>query len=133
MSKHPQQAPTNNNGQIVRLQKSETFSGPVPPPEVIEKYERILPGAAERIFTNWEKQTEHRHNLESRVVKTDNLKSILGVVFGFIAVMGAIWGGVYTALHGYTLFGGGLSLAGLAMLVTAFVTSRKKIKKEEGN
>lgn len=117
--------PPDRRERVIQLQHSnETFIGPVPPPEIIEGYEHILPGAAKRIFDQWEKQTDHRQKLEKKVINTDSLKSLLGVIFGFITVMGTILAGVYTALMGSPIFGGGLSLAGLAMLATAFITSR---------
>lgn len=109
----------------VQMHKQETFAGPIPHPDIIEKYNKILPGAAERIFTSWENQTQHRQSLERSIVKTDNLKSILGVILGFIVVIITIIGGIITALNGHPLFGSGLSLVGLAMLATAFITSRK--------
>jgi uncharacterized membrane protein len=121
-----QQPPNGRPITTLHSQKIETFQGPVPRPEIIEKYEKILPGAAERIFKSWENQTEHRQNLERSVVKTDNFKSILGVVLGFFVVVIAIIGGIITLLQGQPLFGGGLSLVGLAMLATAFITSRKE-------
>jgi uncharacterized membrane protein len=107
------------------MEKRETFEGPVPHPDIIEKYERILPGAAERIFKSWESQTAHRQALERSVIATDNVKSILGVILGFAAVVVAIVGGIITAIDGHPLFGSGLSLAGLAMLAATFITDKK--------
>jgi uncharacterized membrane protein len=40
------------------------FSGPLPPPEVLERYEQTLPNAAERIFRLWEEEVGHRRKLE---------------------------------------------------------------------
>ena len=40
------------------------FSGPIPPPSIIEGYERGLPGSADRIITMAEKQSEHRQRKE---------------------------------------------------------------------
>lgn len=122
--------PNNKNGQIVHLEQAEIFSGPVPHPEIIERYEKIYPGAAKIIFEEWDNQVKHRQNIEKSVIKTDNTKSLLGVVFGFISVMVAIIVGAYLAIKGLDLFGGGLTLVGLVMLATAFKTSREK---EENN
>ena len=117
----------NKNGtQIIQVEKSEMFSGPVPHPEIIERYEKIYPGAAKLIFTEWDNQVKHRQVIEKSIIKTDNIKSLLGVVFGFIIVLTIVIVGAYLVLNGFSFFGSGLSLAGLAMLVTAFKTSRKK-------
>jgi uncharacterized membrane protein len=91
---------------------------------LLQRYDQVVPGAAERIIKKFESQSEHRQRLESIVVKTDSWKSILGVVFGFILAIGAIAGGIYTALQDHPFLGGSLSFAGLAMIVGAFLTTR---------
>ena len=121
----------DKENQLLIQQRAEMFSGPIPPPELIERYEKILPGAAKTIFSEWESQTMHRQKIERSVIATDNLKSILGLVFGFIVVLVAIAGGIYIALRGKELFGSGLSLAGLALLAGAFITSRKQKEPKE--
>ncbi len=115
------------NNHSVTFQKSEMFSGPVPHPEIIERYEKIYPGAAKQIFEEYDRQVLHRHSLEKSLVKTDNIKSILGVVFGFVLAMSALVGGVVVVIFkGISLFAGGLSFSGLALLVLAFTTTRNK-------
>ena len=113
----------NDEGQIAVFQKQE-FSGPVPHPEIVEKYEKILPGAAKNIFENWNKQVEHRQHLEKEVINSDIKKSKIGLFLGFIIVMTAIVGGIITALQGQLLFGGGITFTGLAFIVIAFVTNK---------
>jgi hypothetical protein len=50
-----------------------TYSGPLPHPEVLEHYDRIVPGGAERIFTQFESQAKHRQSIESRVIRSNSL------------------------------------------------------------
>lgn len=40
------------------------FSGPLPHPEILARYEEILPGAATRIFEMAEEQAIHRRYME---------------------------------------------------------------------
>ena len=101
------------------------FSGPLPPPDVLEKYERVSPGAAERIIAMVETQNSHRHELEKSLVnngckqasKGQNCAVTLGalaIIFGAIAgVSGAQWTGSVI---------GGLVVVGL---VSAFIRSRR--------
>lgn len=44
------------------------FSGPLPHPEDLAKYEQILPGAADRLIRMAEQQAAHRQNLEKAVI-----------------------------------------------------------------
>lgn len=45
-----------------------SYSGPIPPPEMLRGYEEILPGAMDRILAMAERQESHRHSLESASV-----------------------------------------------------------------
>ena len=78
-----------NNGQGVVAIRAEEFSGPLPHPDILEHYDRIVPGAAERILTKFEKQTDHRIKIEEQVISIASWKEILGIVFGFIIAMTA--------------------------------------------
>lgn len=42
-----------------------SYSGPLPPPHMLERYERLLPGAAARIFDMAENEQKHRHNWDT--------------------------------------------------------------------
>ncbi|MEK7117594.1 MAG: DUF2335 domain-containing protein [Patescibacteria group bacterium] len=114
-----------------QLQITEHFSGPLPHPKILEHYDRIVPGAADRIIKKFESQTEHRQFLENKVINGDNFRATLGLIFGFIIAMSAIFGGIYTALQGYQWLGGSLSFAGLALLVGAFVKNRHQKENNE--
>jgi uncharacterized membrane protein len=48
---------------------AQHFRGPLPPPELLEHYEKVLPGGAERIFRMAENEQEHRHALEKTLPK----------------------------------------------------------------
>lgn len=128
-------AENRNNGRetLSKVQVS-SYSAPIPSPEMMEAYEKVVPGSAERIIKRFEIQSDHRQSCEKILVWTNSVKSIVGLVFGFIVTLIAIFGGIYTALQGKPWLGGTLSLSGLAMLVGAFITgkisSARESKKE---
>lgn len=51
---------------VVLAQKSEHFEGPIPHPELLERYNSIVPGAAERILQMAEKEQAHRHKIDAQ-------------------------------------------------------------------
>jgi uncharacterized membrane protein len=62
MSKnHPNQQ--NNRTMLVQQTSVQSFSGPLPPPEVLKRFDEIVPGAAERIIKMAEAQSEQRKDL----------------------------------------------------------------------
>lgn len=113
----------SEEGQV--LTRAEHFSGPLPHPETLQKYEDVVPGAAQIIISKFEQQTDHRISIEKSVVKTGNLKEVLGLFAGFLIAMTAIIGGIVTAVNGTPLFAAGLSAAGIGMIVYAFVLGKK--------
>ena len=74
--------------------RGEAFSGPLPPPDLLVKYNTAVPDAAERILRMAEAQSAHRQDIERRVVKSNTLNQTLGTIFGFIIAMGVISGGI---------------------------------------
>lgn len=63
------------------------YSGPLPPPEILEGYERVVPGGANRVITMVEQQAAHRQTLERTVVLSDVKKSYWGLGLGFAVVV----------------------------------------------
>ncbi|MEI6125059.1 MAG: DUF2335 domain-containing protein [Pseudomonadota bacterium] len=105
-------------------------SGPLPPPGEIEQYEKIIPNAAERIFTVFEKQSKHRQEIELRIVKNDCRNSMLGMVFGFIIGMTGITCGAFLIYAGHGSWGAAISGACLTGLVGTFIYGTERRKKE---
>ncbi|WP_175201656.1 DUF2335 domain-containing protein [Achromobacter insolitus] len=49
----------------------QAYEGPIPPPALLEHYNEIVPGAAERIIAMAESETAHRRQMESMQVNAD--------------------------------------------------------------
>ena len=72
MNQEQSPAPQNNQrkeGEKVKsltVTRSESFSGPIPPPAILGEYEKIHAGLADRIMKMAESQSEHRKYLERK-------------------------------------------------------------------
>ena len=77
----PEGTPANSSrgSSLVHQHTEISFSGPLPPPNVLEGFERVLPGAAERIFVMAEKQLDHRMALEKTVVEGGSKRADKGI------------------------------------------------------
>jgi len=53
------------------IKVSQTFSGPLPPPDIINGYNSVVKNGGERIFAMTEKQMQHRIDLEKHIVKEE--------------------------------------------------------------
>jgi uncharacterized membrane protein len=67
---------------VLQMERHE-FSGPLPPPEVLARYNEALPSGAERIVALAEEQARHRRRMEAR-----------GQVLLFAVVLVALVGGI---------------------------------------
>lgn len=91
----------------------------MPAPAQLEQYERILPGAAERILKMAEEQFVHRSNLEQRVIQNAIRNSRLGLLFGFIIGIAGLGVVIYCANQ--PLLAGFVAAINLGGLVGIFV------------
>jgi uncharacterized membrane protein len=107
-----------------------TYSGPLPHPEILEQYDRIVPGGAERIFAQFEMQAAHRQRIESTVIRSNNFVQIFGSISGFLLGVLAIGGGLYLVDRGKSLEGFAAFFSGLGSLVGVFIYG-KKMQAEE--
>lgn len=106
------------------------FTGPLPPPEELAKYEQILAGAADRIIRMAEQQSAHRQSLEAVVIRGNATTQKWGLACAFTIAMSAIWGGIWISLKGMS--GAGLTtiIVALVSLVGVFVYGKSGQKKE---
>ncbi len=114
------------------------YSGPIPPPEFMEKYEKIHPGFADRILKLTEIEGSHRRELEIRNLaaqieheKRFDCEVKLGQVFAFTIAITAILTGAYTAMKGHELSGAFISALGIGGIVTAFLNARNPAKHDK--
>ena len=117
--------------QLVKQEvKTISFSGPVPPPDMLEKYEKIVPGSGKIIFEQFVKQTNHRHQMETKVTESNIKNETRGQWMGFIIFMIGVGGGIALLWKGVNI-AGYISLFGsLAAIIGMFVTRKSKVKKE---
>lgn len=97
------------------------YSGPIPPPAMLDQYNRIVPGAAERIIKMAEQQHSHRITLESKVIASDIRNSILGVICAFVITLAVLLLAGYSIHKNQTWAAGFFSVLGIGGLVSTFI------------
>lgn len=111
--------------------RGEMYSGPIPPPEALARYEEIQPGAADRILKMAEKQQEHRMALETKAIGGQVDQSKRGQIFGFIAIFLCIGAAVFFAVVcNMTKFAATFLTVTMVILVGLFLTGKNVMKKD---
>jgi len=108
---------------------AQQFSGPIPPPELLRKYEELVQGAADRIISMAEKQSNHRQILESQVINSNIGNERLGMILGFLICVLAISGGIYAVVQGKNATGIAAIVTPLVALVAVFIYGKSEQKK----
>ena len=106
------------------------FSGPLPPPHVLEKYSNIIPNGGERIMVMAEEQSKHRRELERKALNTDSRNSLLGIICAFTLGLTTITAGSIIITKGHSFPGTFLGSAGLVGLVSAFIYGTRERRRE---
>jgi uncharacterized membrane protein len=100
------------------------FSGPLPRPEDLAKYEQILIGSADRIIKMAEQQAAHRQALETNTIAEQVRQSGRGQHYALIVSLALVGSALWLGLTGHpivgTIFGGGT----IVSLATVFLTTR---------
>ena len=134
-----------------------THSGPLPPPESMRGYEEVVKGSAERILVMAEKEQENRFasiskdkelyalslkleqdelDQEKEIIRINARNSLVGLIFGFVAVIVLTISTVILILHGHdiagSIFGGTTVVAIVSTLIYGSRVKQQEIiyKKE---
>lgn len=97
------------------------YSGPIPHPDLLQRYNEIYPGAAKQILDDFVQESAHRRIIESKVVNTEAFSQAFGSISaGLIGLLG-VAGGLWLAYAGRALGGLSAILATLASLVGVYL------------
>lgn len=117
----------------VTRETSYSFSGPIPPPQVLGLYNEVLPGCAERLLTAFESQQAHRQSLEKQVVDSGITRAWYGLWCALAVSLAGIGVSALAVIYGQAIpasvIGGGVLLG----LATVFITGRSSQEKERTN
>lgn len=122
--------PRNQPQRQTAIVQAERFSGPLPPPEILERYNQVVPGLADRIVVMAESQARHRQALEQSVINGNIRNERLGQVFAFIIAMSVIVGSLGLLWHGRSTEGLVGILGTLVTLAGVFIFGRWSKSKE---
>ena len=122
---------SKNAATVMKVEAS--FSGPLPPPSLLAKYNEVIPNGAERIMAMAERQSAHRERLEARVVNGNVASQTRGSWFAFILCLVALVGGFYLILHGKSTSGLVAIMVSVGTIGGIFIYSRHEQRQERAD
>ena len=104
------------------------WKGTLPPPQLLAKYDEIMPGLADRLTKMAELQLVHRTELEKNAIPEDQRQSKRGQLFAFILALTFLVAAFILIVEGKETPGTIIGSVDLVALVTVFITGRPKTK-----
>lgn len=127
-SNPPQQVGQKPNEVTVR---HASFSGPMPHPSILEGYERIVPGAAERILSMAEADSRHMQEMDKAALAEAAKEIKRGQIFGFSIGLAALGASMLAIAMGAPTVAGVIGGTTVVGLVSVFIVGRVVKAKEE--
>jgi len=134
-NKRKRNLPQKSTPQSIKVQTAQvaTFSGPLPPPSLLQGYDDIQPGFAERIVRMAEGEADHRRQMEHKALDADihsnhkdhtEIRMGQWLAFAIVIIMAGIGG--YLAMHGKEIAGSVFGGPAIVSIVGAFLKKEKK-------
>ena len=79
----------------LQVTQTESFSGPLPHPEILVRYDQAFPGCAERIVAMTEAQSTHRRSIESAVINANIRNERVGQILSFVLFLVGLIAGTF--------------------------------------
>jgi uncharacterized membrane protein len=70
--------------------RHEAWVGPLPPPQFLQQFDDVVDNGAERIMRQWEKESDHRREMERQEMRVFTRADLLGRLFSFAFVLAAL-------------------------------------------
>lgn len=91
------------------ISKLEMYSGPIPHPDILERYNQIDPGAGKLIIDNGVAESEHRRSIESKAIEYSRRDRQRRDWMGFVIALVIVFVGALLIYLGHTVTGSILS------------------------
>ena len=105
-------------GQLLEAGFSATISsGPLPPPDVLERYAELIPSAGDRILTMAEQALAHDIHMETEGAK----RASQGLIAGTTVALAALAVALVAILSGEPIVGGVIAGVDLVGLVGVYI------------
>lgn len=114
----------------VRQTSIETqFSGHIPPPSMIEHYERIHPGLADRLMTMAERAQQAEIDSTNDVNRRTDRYQLLALAAGGIGLLSILAVATFLALHGHDWVAAGVLGIGVSGIIATLVNAPSRREK----
>lgn len=121
IAKSDQRRPSESQVNVGATQVTSLYSGPIPPPEHLMMYERMVPGIAKQFLEEPHQEAEHRRNIETKIVDAQIKLANKGQNRGFILASVCVAASFLAIYLGYPLGGLGALFLSIGAFISVFM------------
>ena len=108
----------------VVVERGAYWRGPLPPPAVIEQFRDLVPDAPERIFRQWEGESEHRRAYEKAALEASIRRDLIGQISATLFALSALAVALFALWMGEPWVAGVIGGGTIVSVVGAFLYRR---------
>lgn len=112
---------------VVRVvqQIKNVHSGPLPDPDTLRAYAKLIPNGAERLMCLVESESRHRHEQQARLVACETRRIARGQWMAFVLTLLLTTAGIFLGVTGHDWLAAGLFTTTIGAVVTIFVLGNR--------
>ena len=103
------------------IQQRTYFSGPIPEPETLARYNDVMPGLGERIVSMAELEQTHRHSVDNKLIRIFSRGQWLGSALGLTTLAA----GSYLSILGHEAIGIAMIMGSVALVAGSLLFGRR--------
>lgn len=111
---------------ISQFVSATMWQGPLPSPEHLERFNRVVSGSAERLIRMAEKQQDHRMGLEKKVSSSQTRQSALGQIFALVICLAILGVGAFAISKGFPAAGATIVTGTIVGMAYVFITGKRE-------
>ena len=120
----------NKKGKGQVIAAAQQFSGPIPPPEVFEKYGYVIPDAPERILKVFELDSQHTREMQKAALEAETKRDSRAQWMAFSIMLAALGLTALAVIYGNAASGIITGLATMFLGLRVLFVSKSSNKKE---
>lgn len=110
----------------ITVSKKMSYSGPVPPPDMLKEFNKYIPNGAERFMIMAEEQSRHRQEIDKKSISAAISIEKLGMILGFILFIILIGGAFALAYLGKEIATGIFLAPSVVAVIGYFINTSRK-------
>lgn len=116
--------PETQRDRTVVVEREVSWRGPLPPPAVIDDFRKLVPDAPERIFRQWEGESEHRRSYERVALEASIRRDLIGQISATVFALSALAVSAFALWMGEPWVAGTIGGGTIVSVVGAFLYRR---------